>query len=216
MMYVKEESRIKAFTVGYKEPMVVIHKEALDKLSQEELLGLLGHEAGHIKSGHMLYNDMIQIIPILGAVFGHIGKLVSAGLKTALFQWYRMSELTADRAGLLTCQDYDAYIQLMMKIAGTSQTDEFIKQAREYKGFDYDGLDNIGKAATVMWQTHPWTMMRAHEIIEWYESGEYDAIIEKHGNKNIEEIEITCIKCNHKLSGTETFCGVCGAKVWTR
>lgn len=226
-MYVKQGIGINAFTVGYREPMIVVHRRALDWLNEEELLGLLGHEAGHIKSGHMLYHDMAQIIPLLGTILGQatlsIGKLVSVGLEAALFHWYRMSELTADRAGFLACQDYDAYIKLLMKVAGASktsfdklQTDEFIKQAREFRGFDYDGLDKIAKAATVMWQTHPWTVMRAHELIKWSESGKFDEIVEKHGNKDIEEIEIACIECGHKLSGTETFCGVCGSKVWIR
>jgi exodeoxyribonuclease-3 len=40
--------------------------------------------------------------------------------------------------------------------------------------------------------------------------------IEMHGKGSLEDIEITCPKCGKKLGGNETFCGVCGSKVWKR
>jgi hypothetical protein len=63
-----------------------------------------------------------------------------------------------------------------------------------------------------MWQSHPWTVMRAAELLKWFESGEYQKIIDKHTG-DIESLELTCLKCGLKLSGTETFCGNCGAKI---
>src|SRR5207253_6079890 len=65
------------------------------------------------------------------------GEWLSAPLQLALMHWQRMSEFTADRAGLLACQDADVAIRTMMKLAGLPQkyfkdinTQDFIEQAR--------------------------------------------------------------------------------------
>ena len=54
----------------------------------------------------MLYHQMpvLPFLEILGAATLGVGKLFSAGLQRR-FPWVRMSEFTADRAGLLACQD---------------------------------------------------------------------------------------------------------------
>ncbi|MGB9937411.1 MAG: M48 family metallopeptidase [Methanobacterium sp.] len=222
-LYIYWDYKVNGFTTGSENPLIVLHSGAIDLLSSEELLYILGHECGHIKSGHMLYHEMAQVIPILGDVIGSatlgIGALVSIGLEAALFHWYRMSELTADRAGLLACQDEEAVISALMKASGVPKkffdklnTEDFINQAKEFRGYDYDSLDKIAKAATIMWQNHPWTVMRASEILKWVEAGNYQQIIEKHTGE-IESLELTCLKCGFKLGGTETFCGNCGAKI---
>ncbi|MGB9977622.1 MAG: M48 family metalloprotease [Thermovenabulum sp.] len=68
---------------------------------------------------------MAQVFPILGEIVGSItlgaGKLLSTGLQIALLNWVRMSEFTADRAGLLTCQDPEVAASALMKLAGVPQ-----------------------------------------------------------------------------------------------
>ena len=226
-IYIQWDYSVNAFTTGSEKPLIVLTSGAVDLLSPEELLYVIGHEVGHIKSGHMLYHEMGEVFPVLGDIIGSatlgVGGLVFTGLELALRYWDRMSELTADRAGLLVCQDEDAVITALMKIAGVPKNfydkidkDEFVKQAKEFKGFDFDALDKVGKTIMIMNQTHPWTVMRASELIKWVDSGTYSEIIERHGKENLEDLEITCSKCGHKLKGNETFCGVCGQKVWKR
>jgi hypothetical protein len=130
-----------------------------------------------------------------------------------------MSEFTADRAGLLACQDKDAVISALMKVSGVPKksydemkVEDFIKQAKDFKGFDYDSVDKTFKYIMIMDQTHPWTVMRASEILKWVNSGKYKEIIDKHSG-DIESLELSCFKCGFKLGGTETFCGNCGEKI---
>ncbi len=226
-MYIEWNYEINALAIGSQNPMVVLNSGAVDLLTKEELLFVIGHEVGHIKSGHMLYHDMALILPILGEIIGSvtlgIGSLLSSGLEFSLMYWYRMSELTADRAGLLACQDEKVVLSALMKMGGVPKnfydkmnTDAFIKQAKEFKGFDYDSMDKVAKLILIATQTHPWTVMRASEIIKWSDSGKYQNIIDIHGKDSIEELEISCFKCGRMLKGTETFCGVCGAKVGNR
>jgi Zn-dependent protease with chaperone function len=229
-LYITWDYSVNGFTTGSENPLIVLHSGAVDLLTPEELLWLIGHEVGHIKSGHMLYHEMGEIIPIKGDIIGSatlgIGGIVGMGLEAALFHWHRMSELTADRAGLLACQDSDVALNTLMKCSGVPlkffdkmNNEDFIQQARDFQGYDYDSLDKVAKAATIMWQEHPWTVMRAHELLKWTESGEYDSLVEKHSN--VEMISGTsgkmpCLKCGFELSGQEKFCPGCGEKFGRR
>ncbi|WJI10452.1 protease [Methanobacterium sp. CWC-01] len=226
-LYIQWDYSINGFTTGSEKPLVVLTSGAVDLLSPDELLYLIGHEVGHIKSGHMLYHEMAIVLPFLGDIIGSatlgIGSLVSTGVELSLLYWYRMSELTADRAGLLACQNPDAAYSALMKMAGVPKNffekinqDDFIQQARDFKSFDYNAMDKIGKTILISVQDHPWTVMRASELLKWVESERYEKLLELHGKDNLEELEISCQKCGHKLKGNETFCGVCGSKVWKR
>ncbi|HHT18055.1 MAG TPA: M48 family metalloprotease [Methanobacterium sp.] len=226
-LYIQWDYDINAFAIGSQNPIIILNSGAVDLLSDDELLYLLGHEAGHIKSGHMLYHDMALVIPFLGDLIGAvtlgIGSVVSAGLELALLYWYRMSELTADRAGLLACQDKNTAFSTLMKMGGVPKnfyekmkTEDFIKQANDFQDFDFNTADKVAKTIMISLSEHPWTVLRTSELIKWINSGKYDEIIEMHGKGSLEEIEITCQKCGKKLGGNETFCGVCGSKVWKR
>lgn len=62
--------------------------------------------------------------------------------------------------------------------------------------------------------THPWTVMRASEILEWIESGTYSEIIERRTREP--GTAFKCPKCGTTLNGDENFCGMCGSKLWCR
>ncbi|KYO64110.1 hypothetical protein ATZ99_21410 [Thermovenabulum gondwanense] len=101
-----------------------------------------------------------------------------------------MSEFTADRAGLLTCQDPKVAATALMKLAGVPQKyfdririDEFINQVKEFEDYDYDTLDKVAKYLSIMWQDHPWTVMRASELFKWVESGGYEEVINNYDEK---------------------------------
>lgn len=64
------ELRYNAFAAGVEDPIIVINSGAIDLLTYEELLFIIGHEVGHIKSQHVLYSQMAQILPILGDIIG--------------------------------------------------------------------------------------------------------------------------------------------------
>lgn len=228
-LYFEFDDHINAGAAGSENPLVILTSGAVDSLTCEELLYIMGHELGHIKSGHMLYHQMAEILNealfISGAIsyttLG-ISSLLSTGLELALLYWQRMSEFTADRAGLLACQNEDAVITAMIKMAGAPKRfykkikkKEFIKQAKEFKDYDFDALDKIGKVMLIMFQDHPWTVMRASEILKWVESGAYDDIIKKRAGEP-SELELECPKCGARLIGNENFCGMCGTKIWTR
>lgn len=102
-LYIQWGYDINAFTVGSENPIIVLNSGLLDLCDEDELMFIIGHECGHIKSNHMLYHMMAQMVNFaIDAIPG--GSVVAAPVKYALLYWDRMSEFTADRAGLLCCQ----------------------------------------------------------------------------------------------------------------
>jgi Zn-dependent protease with chaperone function len=226
-LYIRWSYDINAFTAGVEDPIIVLNSGTVDLLNYDELLFIIGHELGHIKSQHVLYYQMAQVLPLLGNIIGSatlgIGNLISTGLQIAILNWSRMSEFTADRAGLLVCQNANSASSAMVKLAGVPlkymdsvNTEEFIKQAKEFDGYDYDSLDKIAKVVSTMWQNHPWTVMRAAEFFKWVESGEYDSVLSRTSKveKNISlRKKNICPTCGSKVKAEDAFCKTCGTKL---
>ena len=184
-LYIDWSYTINACTIGAENPIIILNSGLIDLCTDEEIMFIIGHEVGHIKSNHMLYHMMAQVINyFIDATPG--GTLVAGGLQFALYYWSRMSEFTADRAGLMCCQDPEAMARAFIKMAGLPlkefdniRTDTFLQQARDFKMLDYDGMNKVVKFLSIADETHPWTVMRSAELLKWIESGEYDRFISK-------------------------------------
>ena len=183
-LYIQWGYGINAFTVGSENPIIVLNSGLIDLCDDDEIMFIIGHECGHIKSNHMLYHMMAQVINIvIDSIPG--GNLIAAPLQYALYYWNRMSEFTADRAGLLCCQNKEAAVRAFMKMAGMPikefeymNYDSFIKQASEFKLLDYDSLNKVIKFISIADASHPWTVMRAAELLNWINAGEYSKYVQ--------------------------------------
>src|SRR6266550_4113032 len=102
-------------------------------------------------------------------------------IQLALLEWFRKSELSSDRAGLLGCQDPTASLRVNLKFAGggdMSQMDlnAFLMQAKEYEEAG-GALDRIFKILGVLGRSHPFNTVRAAELQRWIEEGHYDRVL---------------------------------------
>ncbi|MBX3072305.1 M48 family metalloprotease [Candidatus Obscuribacterales bacterium] len=208
-----------AFTLGVERPIIAVHSGLIDLLTEEELMGVLGHELGHIKAGHVLYKTIAYfLLQILTMVFGTGGTLAEFGLSVALYDWSRKSELTADRAELLVTQNLETCIRTHMKLAGGSWSiyeqmdhDEFLRQADNYEDFDYSTLNKLYKLFNELWLTHPLPVYRAKEIKAWSEGKQFKEIMEGRYPTRDEDIGMReCPHCNAKISPSFFFCPDCG------
>ncbi|MEO8953987.1 MAG: M48 family metallopeptidase [Ktedonobacteraceae bacterium] len=188
-LYVAHNPLPNAWTSGHDHPYIVVTSGLLDLMNEDEIMAVIGHELGHIKSGHVLYRTIALCITLLLTVVGDmtlgIGRLIGRSLEATLLEWYRMSEFTGDRAGLLVIQDPQVMLSLMMKFAGGTlfqrnllDTQEFLKQADLYEEVDANLLDRVYKMLLVAPVAHPLTIVRAREIMKWSESSEYKAALE--------------------------------------
>jgi len=187
--YLQWGYNINGFTTGAEKPLIVLNSGVIDLCDDDEKMFIIGHECGHIKSMHMLYHMMAQVFNIIIDAIP-FGNIAAAPLQYALYYWSRMSEFTADRAGLLCCQNKDAAVRAFMKMAGMPvkyftemNNNAFIHQAQEFKQLDYETLNKVVKFISIMDSSHPWTVMRAAELLNWVNGGEYNRIVVSHNRK---------------------------------
>jgi Zn-dependent protease with chaperone function len=182
-LYVSQEPVINGSAIGMDRPFIVISTAAVEKLDDDELRAMLGHELGHVRSGHAVYKTIMMILTKWAANLSWlpIGAIALRAIITAMFEWWRKAELSADRAGLLAGQDPAASLRLLMKLAGggdLSQIDTaaFLEQAAEYESGG-DLRDSLHKIGMTLWSTHPVPVARAAELRKWTDSGAYARVL---------------------------------------
>lgn len=181
-LYVSQTPIVNAGAVGMSDPFIVLNTSMIEVLGPDEVEAVLGHEVGHILSGHVLYRTLLILLLNLVAFRYTLAGLAVRPILMALLEWYRKSELSADRAGLIAVQDPDVSMRALMYLAGgargeTLDLDEFVAQAEAYR----EGgalLDSVYKVLNVLGQTHPFAVVRVAELQAWIESGAYDRVLE--------------------------------------
>lgn len=201
-LYIEWGYNINACTVGSENPIIVLNSGLIDLCDDNEIMFIIGHELGHVKSNHMLYHMMAQVINFFIDQIP-FGNIAAAPIQYALYYWDRMSEFTADRAGLLTCQNKEAAIRAFMKMSGMPikqfndmNYQTFIQQAADFKQLDYDGLNKLIKLISIADATHPWTVMRAAELLNWINDNVFETII---GQQKLSLADFT-IESHQKMS----------------
>jgi Zn-dependent protease with chaperone function len=181
-LFVSQTPFVNAGAYGMDRPFIVINSGALKLLDDDEMRVLLGHELGHVMSGHALYHTILILILFVGLNFlPFLTSLVLAPIRLALLEWSRKSELSSDRAGLLAAQDPRASMRMFLKMAGGGDMyemdlDAFLQQAKEYEETG-GAIDRIFKILNTLEQSHPFNTLRAAELERWIASGSYEKIV---------------------------------------
>src|SRR6266851_9858966 len=183
-LFIHQDPIPNAMTLGSDKPFIVITTGLVDLLDTEEMRFTIGHELGHALSGHAVYRTMLFHLTRLATrlawfAIGYIGlRVIIAGLE----EWYRKSELSCDRAGVLASQDPAAARRALMKIAGGSRMSElspdaFLQQAHEYDAVP-DVREGLLKLLQIQGTTHPFAVVRFAELDRWVADGEYATILD--------------------------------------
>jgi Zn-dependent protease with chaperone function len=182
-VYVAQDSRVYAMTLGVDKPFIVVSTALLDLMDAEELRHIVGHEVGHILSGHAVYGTMLYHLLRLTSrlMWLPLGYWGLRAIIAALEEWHRKSELSCDRAGLLVGQDLDAALRGLMKAAGGAHlremnTEAFLQQAADYEAAG-DLRDGVLKLLNLEGQRSPFAAPRAAELRRWAIEGEYQRIL---------------------------------------
>jgi Zn-dependent protease with chaperone function len=181
--YVLQTPLVNAMALGRDKPFIVLNSGMVELLDPEELRAVIGHELGHILSGHAVYRTMLLFLIALAAriAWMPIGYLGLKAIIWGLEEWFRKSELSCDRAGLLAGQDIDASRRVLMKLAGGAQLSELNPDAFREQAHEYDAVpdlrDSILKILQLQGQTHPFAVVRFAELDHWATHGEYDRIL---------------------------------------
>src|SRR5919197_1174237 len=181
-LYLTQFPVTNAAAIGSQRPMVMLNSRTVELLDEEELRTVLGHEAGHVLSDHVLYRTALMILLSVGTR----GMPLMAGLpllavKLALLEWFRAAELSCDRAATLVNRDPLTTCRTLMVLAGGAASrklnlDAFVRQAAEYEEWE-PGWDKLSRLRIELAQTHAFPVRRVSELMKWVRSGDYDRVV---------------------------------------
>jgi Zn-dependent protease with chaperone function len=168
-----------AMAIGAKRPIVVVQSELVGLLDAGQRRAVFAHEAAHILADHQLYRTALYILMLLTRTSRLMLPLMP--IRTALMEWERATELSADRAAALVTRDPLTVCRTLMCLAGGAMVDEldldvFMKQGMEYTE-QGSGLERLTRLLIDLGVTHPMPVKRAHELMAWVHSGEFDRIV---------------------------------------
>ncbi|MFB0626222.1 M48 family metallopeptidase [Streptomyces sp. AB3(2024)] len=217
LMYVQQDPRPNAMCIGLDEPIIVVTTALVELLDEEEMRAVIGHEVGHALSGHAVYRTVLLFLTNLALKVAWIplGTVAITAIVTALREWFRKSELSADRAGLLVGQDLNASMRGLMKLAGGNHlhemnVDAFLAQAEEYEAGG-DLRDSVLKILNMLPRTHPFTTVRAAELKKWSQNRDYQRIMDGHYPRR-EEDKDTSVTDSFRQSASHYADSVRGSK----
>lgn len=215
-----------AFTVGHTKTVIVLYDQLLEDLNDDEIEAVIAHECGHIVCAHQLYRQMAQAIAgatgLLAQFTGPIGGLAglaSAPLQSAMMNWYRKSELSADRAAAVYMADPQALKRALFHLAGVPKwfSGEVSYPDFEAQALEFDrlaGQTRLGKVLALRLDgpnTHPNPAVRFRELTAWAETQEYSALLAA-GDRHRLDQQPRCASCGHSLNPGWAFCQRCGAR----
>lgn len=186
-LYIQDVESLTAVSIGVEEPAIILSSQLVEKLTPEELLFVIGREVAHIKSEHILYQEIGMIFPEIIEAFSAVtlglSSVLSTGLRYALFTWRQTAEYTADRGGLVACQNIETVKWMMAKWAGLPQRswstfpiEEFVLQAVNYAEPTQNALD---KVIGFFLGDSNWSVVRAKELFAWIETEEYHKLFQR-------------------------------------
>ncbi len=104
-LFARPMHAINAAAIGVDNPMIVIGDAAETHLDDDALRTILAHELGHVLSGHVRWKMTLWTLLYVGwaGAAAPFSLPLIAAMVAALLEWYRKSELSADRAAALAC-----------------------------------------------------------------------------------------------------------------
>lgn len=163
---------------------VVVHTGMIEHVTPKELQCDIGHEYGHLKLAHTPLSLFFHIGPARAVPV--LLKWVAPLLKFWFSWWKRSAEISADRAGLIACQDIRAAMGDTLKMAtgGQGTWDQLnipalVDQLAELDRKTPLHLQHL--AQSVLERSHPFVIFRARELARFYKSPQFQQIVSRMG-----------------------------------
>ena len=201
LVFIVGEGEMKSDTVNFKNPFIVLPSELVEKSGARSLRFAIGRQMGHIKCDHVFYKALtsggvgsLEFVlgrwgqELLNSFFGKISNLI-------LVDWILAREISADRAGLIACQDVGIAQRTLLNFTLAIPFDvvelnveDYLEQAKVIQKKQELILENLPTPAQKgidRWQrserlksAHPFIFQRVKALQEYAESEEYQQLFE--------------------------------------
>lgn len=167
-VYIVDAPVLNAYAVGFRAPQsIVIYTGLIRALDRDELAYVIGHEMGHVLFRHTTIHALTgQLglhtfgIPVLGYFLRYI-----------FYFWMRVSEFSADRAGLIACGRLDKALSTQLKLSLGPQRGSQVDMAPIIEHFRNHDVSVTAQLHDVV-STHPGTDTRMDKMVDFAFSGE--------------------------------------------
>ncbi|MCF7918543.1 MAG: M48 family metalloprotease [Candidatus Cloacimonetes bacterium] len=140
------------------DPHIICLNSALVKdFTHEELLFIIGHEIGHLWTGSRKLSDVIQFI------FNE-NKEIPIYYHNRIMYWQRLSELSADRFGLLACGELEPAVSSFFKLTSGLDWRELGINIRTYIDNNNELLEHLKGEQGFDESTHPINPVRVKAL----------------------------------------------------
>jgi len=149
---------------------IILSSGILERFSKEELTFVVGHEIGHVLFEHFDY----PVRQILDTGENDLAPIHAM----KLYAWNRNAEISADRAGLLCCQDFEAVGRTFFKLSSGVTTDSLDFQLNAYieQFVDLEEVLNDSNLDPSDWySSHPFSPLRIKALELFNKSETYAA-----------------------------------------
>jgi len=211
-----------AITVGHVNAAIVIYSELLEDLAEDEIQAVLAHECGHIMAEHTLYRQMASTMISVGetvASGGIVSTTAGLAVQSALANWYRKSEFTADRAAVGFFLNPEPMQRALFHLLGVPKWmpgeisySAFIKQADDFDKLVETKWDRFLARSLESGSSHPMPALRVRDLTAWAESSAFRQLSKIAKDGKLRE-RLACNACGQRLMSEWRFCKSCGATV---
>jgi len=167
-VYVVDSSNLNAYTFGLSDPKVVVLYSALfNIMDEDEIRFIIGHEFGHVRLGHTWLNSLV------GGMAGIPSTSSASALLTMVFLWWnRTCEYSADRAGLLACNNPNKAMTALIKLVAGPNALSPDGMALAYRQIDAED-DTLTGAVRESLGSHPLLINRINKLRQYSNSSQY-------------------------------------------
>lgn len=166
----------------FENPVLLINLKFASKLEPEALRYLIAREIGHLKMKHIFYRDLMNIFRGVGKTLLPDILLEWSGTTTGvqLLEWYRESEVSADRAGLTVTGNIELALKTLIRlkmgnILNTSEYGDINVEAyiQQLQVLEQSSRQGIGVLRSEMQNAHPFMPYRIKNLHEFYTKNDF-------------------------------------------
>jgi hypothetical protein len=157
--------------------LINLNSGLVNTLDEDELRFVIGHELGHIISKNI---EIKEVIEFIFPRFQGIPLL----LYNKISLWDKLSELTADRYGLIACGDPDKCVSAFFKMSSGLSLNRYNLNLETFLEENEKLLESFRKENTVNVASHPMNPIRIKALQHFAKSSLYRSIVE---NKSVED-----------------------------
>lgn len=153
--------------------LVAIHSGLLEKFDTDELKFVIGHEIGHLISRNI---ELMSIAQMVFLESEHKNYPIIMSNKIAL--WTRLSELSADRYGLIACNNMSKCISAFFKMASGIDTSRIDFNPETYMEEIDNSLQFLIENKSYQGTSHPVNPIRTKALKFFSESELFRCVME--------------------------------------